>query len=335
MGSSQYNKINEPAAFQPGNFWQGTLSDELDRIETLVGRVGMNSKEQSREILSRLDEVYPEIQNLENETSRKTAEGQLAGISGHLHSEAGQFVRDLGGAAALKNLRTERQPSQDQWWWYLDEYLDQRRKASLRRSLFVMGGLALALVILAVLYEAFLAPDPAVSARYGHEQLARDYLLNNDLDQALSEAEQGLTYAPQDPALLILKGVILEKQGETEEALQVMEAGEQYSATREDFLLTRGEAYSLANQPEKALADVEELLMANPDMPQAYLLAGQAYEVLGDYLKALEEYDKAFDAAEATDQSELAAIARTRTAMIMQLVRPGTNQLTAEPTAQP
>lgn len=335
MGSSQQNKINEPAAFQPANIWQGTLSDELDRLETLVGRVGMNSKEQAREILLKLDEVYPGLQNLENEISRKTAEGQLSSITGHLRRDAGQFIRDLGGTEALKALRSERQPSQDQWWWYLDEYLTQRRKASLRRTLFVIGGLALALVILAVLYEAFLAPDPAVSARYGHEQLARDYLLSNDLDQALWEAEQGLTYAPQDPALLILKGVILEKQGQLEEAQQAMEAGEQNSASREDFLLTRGEAYSLASEPEKALADVEELLRTNPDMPQAYLLSGQAYEAMGDYMSALEEYDKAFDAAEATDQSELAAIARTRTAMIIQLIRPGMEQLTVEPTAQP
>jgi tetratricopeptide (TPR) repeat protein len=69
---------------------------------------------------------------------------------------------------------------------------------------------------------------------------------------------------------------------------------------------------------EPALLDGQEVIRVNPNSAQGYLLIGQANELLGKPGEALDNYDKAFAAAEKTGQTELAAITRTRIAMLMQ-----------------
>lgn len=311
----------------------GRLGSDLDRLETKVGKIGLNGPEIARSILADMDSVYERIQAMENETSRKQAVAQFDGIAGRLRQDTSAFLRDLGGSGVMKKAREAERPSEDHWWWYLDVFLAQNRKGLLRRLLIILGVIAAALVVLALVYNRFFAPDPQFAARYAHEQSARDALINGDLDLSLNEISAGLAAAPNDPTLLALRGVVEEKQGKQEAAIEDFMASQAGFGSKETFLLARGQAYAMASMPTQALADALTVIQMNPNSSEAYLLAGQVHEASQEYREALDFYNKGFDAANATGHTELAAMARMRIAMVMQTM--GGRSLPADGTETP
>ena len=85
-------------------------------------------------------------------------------------------------------------------------YLVGSKKAGFsKRTLIVSGGIIALLLIMGVIYQKYLAPDPQVTARYGFEQSAQDFVINGNYEEAMKEVDQGLKIAPQDPSLLTLK----------------------------------------------------------------------------------------------------------------------------------
>lgn len=299
----------------------GSISDELDRLEVLTGKIGMNTPAQALELLTRLDKVHAQIGDLDVESaSWKVTDTQLNGILARLKAESAQFIRDIGGPQALQQAREEVQPLREQAWWFIDEYLVDKQRSRLRR-LLIYGGIAAAvIVILAVVYQAFLKPDPQVAALYRQEMKTRDHMQSGDLEQALEAVETGLKVDPNEPTLLTFRGIILENQGRVDQAaLDFTAAGKGFSS-REAFYITRGQGYAMINQLDKALADANAALEADSRSARAYLLIGQVHETQGLFQEAIHDYDKAFEIAEQNDQIELAAIARTRTAMLMQMM---------------
>lgn len=309
--------MNRMIPTPPEEFLNGTVSEDLERIEVKVGKIGLNSAEQALSLLKDLDSASKKIQGLSSGITRATLTTQLNASLAKLHKEASLFIRDLGGVDAFRKARAVTQPGPEAYWWFLDEYLTEKRKVLLRRVSITGGAVLLALVVLGVLYQAFLAPDPKVAARYAHEQAAQENLIYGNLDEALVEVNECLKVAPDDPSLLIYKGVILEELGRQEEAEQSYSKARQ-ELKEEEFFLIRSQSYLAASQPEKALVDAQEAIMITPESVQGYLLKGQANEVLGDFFVAQEDYEKAFALANASDQHELSAIARMRLAMLIQ-----------------
>lgn len=304
-----------------GEAIQGTVSDELDRLEVLAGRIGLNSSEQAFALLRGLDHVMARVEALdEASSSRRTIEAQLDTIGAQLHKEAARFIRDLGGLAALHQVREQAHPAESHWWWFLDQYVVERRRASIKHAMIVAGIVIVVLIILGTLYKQFLAPTPEESAVYASLQSAQTSLGQGELEQALKDVETGLQVSPNDYELLITKGVILEALGRPDEAQKNFDTAKANVTDPEQFYYTRGQAYWMANLPEKALADAEAELKVNPQSGQAHLLAGQVYEGQLKYSQAMDEYNAAFAAAERNDQTELAALARTRLAMLLQVM---------------
>jgi len=299
----------------------GSITEELDRLEVLAGKIGMNSPASALELLSGLDLVHAQIDELDQQSpSRKVAETQFNMILSRLSAEGRQFLRDAGGVQAFRQAREQVMPTSDRTWWFVDERVESKRRSDLRRFLVIGGIGAVLLVVLAVLYQRFLAPDPKVSALYGAEQSARDRLQYGEFDEALSAVEEGLKIDPSEPTLLTLHGVILDVKGSEEQAAQDFARAEQAFASREIFLLTRGEGYAMVNQLDKAMDDAQEAAQINPQSPRAHLLIGQVHETQKSYQEAIAAYDRAYEAADQTNQLELAAIARARTAFLMQMI---------------
>ncbi len=258
MELNQMNKDRQPLNPQPT--LGGTISDMLDRLEVRVGKLGMSTPADAAAILTDLDAVNAQIQQLEGKISRKTAEGQFESILAHLRTQAPLFIKSVGGIEALKLLRQKHQPPEENWWWYLDVLLERTSKARRRVVLATALTLIIALGMVILVYQLFLRPDPQVEARYLHQSKARDYIQQGQFDQALGEIDQSLQYAPNDTALLVLKGVIFERQGKQDQAQQIFTQAEQDAPSKENFLLTRSEAYLLVNQPDLALIDAQTVL---------------------------------------------------------------------------
>lgn len=301
------------------SFLGETIGDGIDRIEVIVGKIGLNTAEQGLSLLTELDKASERIQALDDGDTKKALTTQLASALAKLHKNAAPFLRDIGGAHVLKAAREAAQPSEDRPWWFLDEYIASNRKALLRRVSITGGIIVLVLGLLGVLYQVFLAPDPLVAERYSREQSAQEALIMGDFPSALTEVDAGLKVAPADPTLLVLRGVILESSGREAEAEAAFStAAGQVKA--EDFHLLRAQAYIFANQPDKAYADAQQALQINPDSIQAYLYRGQAQESRLEYSSAMEDYEKAFAIADKTGQGALAAMTRMRIAMLTQLM---------------
>lgn len=141
-----------------------------------------------------------------------------------------------------------------------------------------------------------------------------------DFEEAVRSAEAGLEYAPGDPALLIIKGVGEENLGQAGKAAQDYAQAQAGLETPEEFFLLRGQAYLAANLLDLAERDAEEAVRLNPESAMAYLLAGQIHEVRREFAEAIQYYDTAFETASRNNQPQLEAIARTRTAMVMQMM---------------
>ena len=308
-----------------------TISDELDRLEILVGRIGFNSPEQARDLLVGLDEVFGRLEQWGDTPARKTTQVHFDALLARLRKDAAQFVRDLGGATRLVDLRAGVNPPRTAEWWYLDELLAARRKAAIRRAGFTLAGVVLALVLLGVIYEAFIAPPPEVTARYRLENSARTLMMDQNWQAALGEVDAALQIAPDDPTLHVLKGVILENSGQGELAEASFTEAKKYMPGEVEFLLVRAQAYENSGQSEAAMADAQEAVRLDPQSAQGYLVIGGIHESNRRFRDALAAYDQAFQAADAQGQTELAAIARTRTAMVMQVINQGVDIPTNTP----
>ena len=320
----QSESQNQLITFMPGS----TVSEMLDRLEVLAGKIGMNSADQSIELLCGLDAARERINRLEGTTSRKVVESQFADITARLRSEPANFLKDLGGAPVLDSLRQQRQPSQQNWWWYLDQQQAQTRKSGLRKLGFSLVGITVGVLLAALVYNLFLAPDPATVARYQAENAARDFMTAGQLDEALAEVETGLVAVPGDPSLLVLKGVILEQRGQEQLAQQVLLVAKQHAGSREEFFQMLGQAYLMVSRYEDALTAADDMLKENPQSAQAYLLIGQVQEVQRQYSKAFDSYTRAYDLADAQEQTQLAGLARVKMAMVLQLMNaPGAEEL--------
>jgi tetratricopeptide (TPR) repeat protein len=295
----------------------GTVGDELDRIDIKIGKIGLNSSAQSIELLSEMDAVNTKISSLPQGKTRQELIAQFEGSQAKLIKEANQFIRDAGGIKRISEAREKAHPGPEQSWWYLDQMRHAKRQAQLRRVLTTGSIIVVALIVLSVLYNRFLAPDPQVTALYSSEQSARDNMMAENLPEALASVEKGLAIDPQDATLLILKGVILEGLNRGNDAQASFNMASK-SVSKEDFFLLRGQAYIMINQTEKAMIDSQEAIKNNPDSAQGYLLLGQVNETVGQSKTALDNYQKAFEISDKQQQYELAALARTRMAMLMQ-----------------
>lgn len=299
--------------------FKGTIGEDLDRLEVLSGKIGLNRPENALTLLHDLDTNYDRIQQLEEgASSRKVAETQFDVIVASLHKDARLFLRDLGGTAVYQLERAKVKPGPERTWWFLDERIASQRRAAARRVLIIGGAVVIVLVLLGVVYKAFLAPDPQVTAMYALQQSSQDALMNGDLAKSAADIDKGLQIDPKNLTLLVMKGVVLQAQGNSDQAQQVYAQAQQATASQMEFLLARGQAYLMINQSELALADAKSAVALDSSSAQAHLLVGQAYEDMKQYNSAMNEYNLAYDAASKKNQNELAALSRARLAYLMQ-----------------
>jgi tetratricopeptide (TPR) repeat protein len=207
----------------------------------------------------------------------------------------------------LREARQARQPDPENWWWFVDQLVANRRRDRVLRLLRLGAGAAVVLLLLFVLYQRFLAPDPATRERLIHQHNAENLALQQDVVGALSEVEQALAVAPDEPELVVLKGVLQRELGQ-----------DSASEGREDFLLARARASLLAGQPEAAVADAQEAVELNPQLAIGYVLMGRAHEQMAEHMEAIFAYEQAIDLAEEQGNYQLAGTTRISVGILMQ-----------------
>jgi tetratricopeptide (TPR) repeat protein len=224
--------------------------------------------------------------------------------------EAAVILRALGGAEGLKAARPADVTEADYPWWFVDAYL-ARQKAKQLKSL-IRGLIILAVIglVVVVLFNTVLKPDPAVVAQTQHyEQALSALMVEQDLNLALQEIEQSLAFAPEDLEALAFKGVVLELLGRTGEAQEVYEQAARVAAP-EYALFSRGRILLQFGKREEAKTLAEEAINLNPNFAEGWFLLGQVYDELGDIPQAFEAMNTASELALEQGNEQLYAIIR-------------------------
>jgi len=295
------------------------LRCQLSELEAKIGRLGHDMGKEALAILPLFDRVSATLASFQVDGQSMRAEmARLETVSAELRRKAGTFLREIGGPGPLQEARRARQPDPADWWWFLDQLVSERRWVRRRLLLRWAAALAVALVLLFVLYQRYLAPDPATLARLRHQRNAESLVSTGDLAGALGEVEQALALAPDDPSLLIFKGGLQQQLGRTDLAEDTFAAAEAASANREEFLLARGHMYLFLQQMPAAAEDAGALLILNPGSAAGYMLLAQVNEQLGDYREAILAYQQAAALADAQGDARLAATARISMGLLMQ-----------------
>ncbi len=139
---------------------------------------------------------------------------------------------------------------------------------------------------------AALGPDEANRSRL---ELIETYRENNQIDQAISEAQQGLTANPKDRRLKVTYALLLGDKERTDEAVKTLKALLDGSASDRDLFLDlaqvelRGRRFAQAERDARA---AESLSKTSGDKSQAWFLLGAIYERQKKWAPAEQEFRK-------------------------------------------
>jgi tetratricopeptide (TPR) repeat protein len=291
----------------------------LNSLDIRITRLREETPEDALEMLSLFDQVTEKLERTQQLGTPLASEySQFETILSRFLSQGALFIQKAGGQPVLEAIRQANPPKEERWWWRIDEVIANDRAVRIKRWLRTGLIAAVIIIIAAVIYQLFLAPDPTTRAIYSNSQSAEFNLQMGKYDQALEDVKKALSYSPEDPDLLTLKGVLEEATDQSEAAKVDFETAQTLYTKEENFYTRRGSLYLMTNDGERALADVQTASEKNPDLAYAYLLEGQAYELLGMYSESLDALQIADQVAERTNQPQIQVYARMYMAQILQ-----------------
>ncbi len=300
------------------------LRDVLTTIERRIAKLKEISPEDALGILPMLDQAREQLDALEaagGGASNERSEGaQFETLLRQLDKKGSTFVNRVGGSAALKQARLERQPDESDWWWFIDEDLAQKRKSKIKRGAIGAAIIGALLIVLVVIYNQFLAPAPEFQAGIGFQQTAENKLLQGRYEEALADVEQAIEHLPDYPELYVLRGVLYDVLEQPDLAEHSYELAREKLSQEETFYNERAKYFLLAGMGEPGMKDAEMALSINPDSAVSLMYIAQAYEMLGNLSKAIDYYELASAAAERTNNPTLQVMARMQLATLMQQI---------------
>jgi tetratricopeptide (TPR) repeat protein len=288
--------------------------DELREIltqaeESAVKLKGMDSG-QTLGLLQQLDQIDLLLQQVETAGLDVTPErGRFNALQAQLKQRAGLLLNRLGGRLLLAEHRPV--PALERWWWYVDELAAAQRRRWLRQT----GLIVLAIVVLvgglAIAFQTVWAPAPEVLARLEAENKANLAINKGNYQQALAFVEQGLAMVPNDPSLLIFKGVIQQMLNQNDAADQSYSQAKAILGDPQEFYLTRAQLQLRYGRPGAAEADGRAILKTDENSARGWIIVAQALEWQEKYAEAMAAYQKAADLAYVSGENEIFVLART------------------------
>ncbi len=274
------------------------LRELLQSLENDLALLPKQDKAAVLNYLTRLDDLQQRFDasagglNLEPERLR------FITLQDQLQKKAPQLLDRLGGAAALKTARPADAAPERALWWFLDQEVARRRANLVKRVGIIVGVIAIAALTGVILFNTLLKPDPNTVLRAHNFAAAVDLAAyDSDYTAALAQIDEALAVLPDDPELLVFKGVLLQQMERANEAETIFERAAQLSPSAEYLPLARGQIYLQLKQTEAALQDGLQATAAAPDSAEAWFLLGRVYTALEQIPQAHQALSKAADLA--------------------------------------
>jgi tetratricopeptide (TPR) repeat protein len=297
------------------------LGGLLDRIEINISRLEQGLAVNCVEILHQMDEVKSRMDVYQKEGRPSISEkAQYEYVSAIIRKNARRILRGMNNSENMQGLREKEKPSTEQWWWYLDSFLLIQQKRMVRKALIRIGIALTVLIIVAFIYNRFLAPDPSTQAKYSFTSKADALINKGDFKGALEAIDNALNYAQNDTDLLITRGVLLQLLGRNEEASMVYQNANDLLNNHEKFLISRSMTYLMVGNPSSAIIDAQDANKINPKSPEAAFQLARCFDVTGQTLQAVQTYQIASDLAMEQGKPELNVIIRSNMAYALQRI---------------
>jgi len=287
------------------------LREILISLEERVVKVKGISSTQALLVLRDLDQFYTLFDQLTAAgLDLQAEEGRFNALQGRVRQAVGPLLKALGGAAALAEHRPTPAPSRERWWWYLHERVAAQRQRRIRQLTIVAVILVGVIGGLVVLFNTVLAPSPEAVARLEAENASYAAMEAGDFQAALAAIEAGLAQVPDDPNMLLLKGVLEAAAGQEAEAERIFAQVESSFGNPINYYLQRSQLELRINRPDKAEANARQALTLDENSATAWLLLGQALETQGRGFEAVRAYEMAGDLAFESGNSQIVVLAR-------------------------
>lgn len=310
--------IGKEKYFQKNDEYK-SISSKLDEIETIIGKLDGSQSPIAEKVLDIMDEIL-EQKNFLCDDEKVKIETQLSYVTKRIYLSAKVLLKTIGGKHVLKEKRKIKGKNPDHWWWYLDDYLEEKRKRDLQRTGMIGLVMVIVFALLAVVYDRFIAPPPEVRARIDYETRIDDFIYAGDYLSAMSEMEGALAIVPDYYPLWIKKGVLAKVLGNEAIEQSSYETAQQFVENPEYFYYERASVFIQFGLYDDVLADTDNLLAINAKSAEAYLYRGLVYEMRGETSKAYNAFEKAALLAEEQNKTQLVATIRVRMGMLMQSV---------------
>jgi tetratricopeptide (TPR) repeat protein len=143
--------------------------------------------------------------------------------------------------------------------------------------------------------------DPMLGLARCYLEMARRNLTSGDPDAAMHDLEEALYWAnlainadPGNPLVTQIRVQVLNKRGETEEAIKAAQWGTQVQGATAQSLLLVAQTYIDAAAYDEAELALKQAIAVEPGYVQAHLQAGKFYERIGKTDQALFHFEEAY-----------------------------------------
>ena len=294
-----------------------SLREDLDKAERAVVQLRRDNVESFLQLLDGIEgrflQLEPSGLDLRTEFTR------WASLQSKLRREASRISRVLDLAGGLAQLRQDNLPAQG-LWWHLDEVVAAARRHLIRRLGITTGTIVGFLAIVWVLLTFVFPPDPNTVLASEAISTLQQMAFEGRWDEALEVIVVAKAQLTQpDPELLIWEGVIRDKLGQSDRAMEALaEAKELVPAGKlVSYWWTVGSVWLSVVDVEKARSAANEAIAFDASDPQGYFLLASVAEVEGNTRCAIDLFDKTFQLA-AESNAQLAVIARVRMGSLLQ-----------------
>jgi tetratricopeptide (TPR) repeat protein len=107
--------------------------------------------------------------------------------------------------------------------------------------------------------------EASLSAAIGHHAAAMFELSKGDMDHSLADERTALTFAPEEPALLMNVGYLHLRRSEFKQSLDYLERARRFAPNNPDVAKLAGWAYYGMNKPDQAVAEWKRALALRDD----------------------------------------------------------------------
>lgn len=316
MGRSQLAKLERPA-------FKAEDADDLRELITQAELIVANLRgagPRAQTLLFLMDAIQELFASLwETGVDLRAERTRVESVERMLQSKDSILAGQMRRAGGLAQVREAVKPAPDQWWWFLDIRVAERRRHQLRKWLMIGAGVAAVFLIVSLAYTYVFPPDPKRVAAMEKARLAEEALMEGDVATALARYREAVEFTPDDAEVHIWVGVLEEKQGHDAAAAEAYARAEEILGDRASFLAARGMTWYRFGSLDEALADAEAALVLEPDHAEGYMLLANVYEAKGDIRAAIEAFEKTAELAEKANNSALIVLAKTRLGMLLQM----------------